>query len=322
MITTVVGSFPVNISHPNNIKDKILNTFGKFDPYNNMIEDLIEFQFNLGIDIVSEGQTRDDMVALFVKNIPGFRYENNTSFIKGKIQAPNNGITINDVKLAQSKLNNLIKESDLTKDEAKNKGVKGIITGPSTIIHSSRLESFYKDKNNAIIDYANAIKKEVNALDKLKLKYIQIDEPFLSTGMVDLKTAKQAIDIITKGVKTPVAIHVCGDISNVFKDLTQFNVDILDLEFAGNNTNIKVLEENKLLIKDKKIGFGCINSASKNLDSKEKVLNLIEKGMDIVGSENLILDPDCGLSKLPFDMVNEKLTLMCDLNKQLSLGEY
>ena len=32
------------------------------------------------------------------------------------------------------------------------KGVKGIITGPTTIIHSSRIQSFYKNKEDAIID--------------------------------------------------------------------------------------------------------------------------------------------------------------------------
>ena len=302
MITTVVGSFPLEIKPPETFGEKLKNTLGLYDPYKKLIEELVELQFNLGIDIVTDGQVRDDMVGLFVKHIPGFVYKDNTSFIVSKIQKPIKSITVEDVKFAQNKLNSL------TDDD--NKGVKGIITGPSTIIHSSRIKYFYKNKNDAIIDYAYAIKDEAKSLENVGCKYIQIDEPFLSTGMVDIKTAKEAINIISKDIKIPVAMHVCGDISTVFKDLTSFNVDILDFEFAGNNTNINVLKENKDYLKDKIVGFGCIDSASQKLDDKSKVENLINKGVEIMGAENLILDPDCGLKKVPLSMVKEKLKLM------------
>lgn len=58
-----------------------------------------------------------------------------------------------------------------------------------------------------------------------------------------MKTAREAIDIIHDGLDIPLAMHVCGILDNAFKDLTRFNVDILDMEFAGNNVNMGVLEK-------------------------------------------------------------------------------
>ena len=54
-----------------------------------------------------------------------------------------------------------------------------------------------------------------DASDKISVKkvdpvYIQVDEPFLSTGMVDMKTAREAIDIIHDGLEIPLGMHVCG----------------------------------------------------------------------------------------------------------------
>ena len=41
MITTVVGSFPLEIKDPKSKKDKFLKIFGSFDPYKNLIEEIV-----------------------------------------------------------------------------------------------------------------------------------------------------------------------------------------------------------------------------------------------------------------------------------------
>ena len=88
---------------------------------------------------------------------------------------------------------------------------------------------------------------------------------------MDLKVASEAIDIIGENLTVPLAMHVCGNLDSVFKDLIKFNIDILDCEFAGNDTNIKILEENASLVKNKKIGFGCLDTSINEVDSKEKL---------------------------------------------------
>lgn len=309
MRSTVVGSFPVELKEASSTKDKLLNVFGVYDPYKESIKQVVFSQLDAGIDIISDGQVRGDMVSSFSKFIPGMKIEDGNTYIVSKIRKPTGEISVKDLLYAKSLIN---KYYDGNVPEGK--GIKGIITGPSTIIHSSRITSFYKNKEDAIIDLAYSLKFEVDAIEKkVKPVYIQVDEPFLSTGMVDMKVAREAIDIIAEGLSVPLAMHVCGTIDGVYKDLARFNVDILDFEFAGNNVNIDVLENNIALFNGKKIGFGCVDSAVNELDSYEVTEKLISRGIDIVGEDNILLDPDCGLRRAPVDVAFSKLKLINEI---------
>lgn len=318
MITTVVGSFGIDLKEPKTFVEKLKSSIGLYDPYKIAIEEAVKLQLNCGVDIIGDGQPRGDMVASFVKHIPGFSYEMNSSVILSKIRAPQVDIMIKDLKYAQKVLANEIKTRNISPEEASRKGVKLILTGPSTIVHSSRIESFYKERNPAIIDCAYALRREVESAEKSGAKYVQIDDPFLSTGMVDLKVAKESIAILTDGIEIPMAMHVCGNLNECFKDIAKFPIDILDCEFAGNNVNIGVLEENADLLKGKKLGFGCVDSALNAVDDKEEVKALIQRGIDAVGKEKMILDPDCGLRKVDIPIAMEKLKIISDLAKEFN----
>ncbi len=314
MYSTVVGSFPVKLNEPASLKDKILNIFNMYDPYKAAIKNAVFKQLDAGIDVVSDGQVRGDMVSSFTKYIPGMKLDNGNTVITSKIQKPTKEISINDLKYTKS----LVKEyyNNKIPDE---KGVKGIITGPSTIVYSSRIESYYKNKDDAILDLAQSLKMELIAISKkVQPKYIQIDEPFLSTGMVDFKTAREAIDIMSENVDVPISMHVCGNLDNVFKELAKFNVDILDFEFAGNDVNLDVLKKNADLLKNKKIGFGCVDTSKNTVDSYIDVKNLVCEGIEIIGQDNIILDPDCGLRRAPEDVAYEKLQLISQVKKEFS----
>ena len=318
MITTVVGSFGIDLKEPKTFGEKLKSAIGLYDPYKIAIEDAVKLQLDCGIDIIGDGQPRGDMVGSFVKHIPGFSYEMNSSVIVSKIRAPQVDIMIKDLKYAQKVLANEIKARNMPEEEAERKGVKLMLTGPSTLVHSSRIESFYKERNPAIIDCAHALRREVESAENAGAKYVQIDEPFLSTGMVDLKVAKEAIGILTDGIEMPMAMHVCGNLDGCFKEIAKFPIDILDCEFAGNNVNIGILEENADLLKGKKLGFGCLDSALNAVDDKEEVKALIERGIAAFGKENILLDPDCGLRKVDIPIAKEKLKIMVDLAKDLN----
>lgn len=317
LFTTVVGSFDINLKEAETFTDKVKSALGLYDPYKIAVEEAVKFQLNAGLDIIGDGQPRGDMVGSFVSHIPGFSYEMNSSVIVDKIKTPLEYIALPDLKYAMAVLDKELDKMNLSGEERAKKGVKGIITGPSTIVHSSRIESFYKERNPAIIDTAHALRKEVESISKSGAKYIQIDEPFLSTGMVDIKTAKEAISILSEDIDIPVAMHVCGNLSEVFKDLLKFDIDYLDCEFAGNNVNIGLLEENADLIDGKKIGFGCLDSASNSVDEAEKVRELVERGINAIGVENMFLDPDCGLRKVDLPIAERKVKIMTDLAKEL-----
>lgn len=311
MLSTVIGSFPVELEPPKSFKDKLLNIFGVYDPYKLAIARAVKLQLDAGVDIISDGQVRGDMVTSFSQYTMGMKIEGSSTVIYNKITKPTREITTADLKYAKKLLNDYYGGNVPAE-----KGVKGIVTGPSTIVFSSRIESFYKNKNAAILDLAHALRYEMEAITKVGVKYIQIDEPFLSTGMVDMKTAKEAISIMAEGLDVPVGMHVCGTLDQVFKDLTTFKIDILDCEFAGNNVNLKILEDNAHLIKNK-IGLGCLDTSKNEVDSYETTKQIVDKGIEILGKDRIILSPDCGLRKASPDVAFNKLKIMDKVKEEL-----
>ncbi|OWT32616.1 methionine synthase [Methanobrevibacter sp. 87.7] len=323
MLTTVVGSFPFKLKTPNSFSDKLKHVFGTYDPYKLAIKDIVTDELNAGIDIVCDGGVRENMnmINIFSRHMQGMKIEDGTTVIKSKILPSYKDITVDDVNTAKRVLDDyLVKnENNLTEDEISNKGVKAVVTGPSTMIYASRIESFYKNKDDAIFDYAHAFNSELKAIEeKTEAKYIQVDEPIWSTGVADMSVASEAIDILIDGIDLPIAIHACGDISEIYKVLANLNVDILDLEFAGNSNNFKIFKNNISKFKGKKIGFGCLNSAVDRVDDKYSTGDLISKAIEIIGKDNLLLDPDCGLGKLSHENAFKKLQLMCNLKNEFN----
>ena len=314
MKSTVVGSFPVELKEASSAKNKLLNALGAYDPFKEAIKTSVIAQLDAGVDIVSDGQVRGDMVSIFTEFIPGMKIVDGNTEIVSKIRNPVQEISVKDLQYAKKVMKEYFNGSI-----PEGKGVKGIITGPNTIVHSSRLTAFYKTKEDAIIDLAHSLKHEVDAIaKKVEPVYIQIDEPFLSTGMVEMKTAREAIGILKDGLEVPLAMHVCGILSDCFSDIAEFNVDILDFEFAGNNVNLDVLEKNSSLILNKKIGFGCVDSSVNTVDDIEDIDELVCRAIDIVGKDNLFLDPYCGLRRAPRDVAFEKLRLINQIKDKYS----
>ena len=61
-----------------------------------------------------------------------------------------------------------------------------------------------------------------------------------------------------------------------------------------------------------------MDSASKDLDKENKVREIIQTGIEVMGEENILLDPDCGLKKMKLETAKNKLKLMIKLNNELS----
>ena len=72
------------------------------------------------------------------------------------------------------------------------------------------------------------------------------------------------------------------------------------------------------LLKGKKLGFGCVDSAVNAVDDKDEVKALVERGIAAVGKENMLLDPDCGLRKVDIPIAKEKLRILSDLAKEFN----
>ena len=290
LATTVVGSYPV-------IKGSGLRSL--FDPLHTAVETAVADQIAAGIDIISDGQVRGDMIQVFASKLPGVKGQE----VIGKVQPASLPITVGDTKYA------------LTKAPK----VKGIITGPATLAHGLHISTpMYRNKEELSLDLAAALVPEAKALEAAGATLLQIDEPIFSTGMADLACGKQAIEIITTALRIPTCMHVCGNLGNVLDEILKFNVNVLDFEFANNPANLDLLSRRDLA--GRMIGYGCVDSSTDKIESVAEIKKRIEKGIEIFDPRIMLLDPDCGMRMRSRDVAFTKLKHMNEAAKMVRLG--
>ncbi len=290
LATTVVGSYPV-------VKAGGLKSL--FDPLGGAVETAVADQISAGIDIISDGQVRGDMIGAFTSKLPGIREQQ----VAGKIQPSAGAITAGDTKYARSKFPK----------------VKGIITGPTTLAHGIHISTpMYRNKEELALDLAVALVVEARALEATGVALLQIDEPILSTGIADLAVARQAVELIGSSVRIPICMHVCGNLSNVLDEILKFNVNVLDFEFSKNPGNLDILSRRDL--EGKMLGYGCVDSASEEVETVHEIKKRIEKAVEYFDPKILLIDPDCGMRMRSRESAYWKLKNMCDAAKEVRIA--
>jgi len=290
LATTVVGSYPV-------VKGGGLRSL--FDPLHSAVETAVADQIAAGIDIISDGQVRGDMIGAFASKLPGVRGQE----VVGKIQPPATAITVGDTKYALSRAPK----------------VKGIITGPSTLAHGLHISTpMYRNKEEVALDLAAALIVEAKALEAAGVALLQIDEPILSTGIADLAVGKQAVEILASAVRVPTCMHVCGNIANVIDEILKYNVNVLDFEFSNNQANLDILSRRDLT--GKMLGYGCVDNTTDEVESVPVLRKRIEKGVEYFDPKILLIDPDCGMRMRTREAAFAKLKNMADAAKEVRLA--
>ncbi len=310
LTTTVVGSFParplgrdfersynIDVGRITSMKGSPndLDTSIDPDPFKISLERSVQAQLDAGIDIISDGQTRNDMVTLFASKLNGIRMKTRPVVI-GDISF-NSPITKDDLLYARGLIGDNVK-------------IKGIITGAYTMARSC-VDEHYGNVENLAFDIAEAFSKEVEAISDI-VDVIQVDEPFFSIDRPEY--GKDLVEIILKNTNVYKALHVCGDIQPLFEDLIEIKVDILDHEFAA-HTGL----DNFVAGFDfpQKLGFGCVRSDVNEAEPVNKIKERILKGLDLFSEDKLLLDPDCGLRNLDQKVACQKLKNMVEARDQV-----
>jgi 5-methyltetrahydropteroyltriglutamate--homocysteine methyltransferase len=290
--TSVIGSYPADI---NNI-DFIQNYFnGKEMSWNKYISKAVNDIVTAGIDIVSDGQTRDPFINIFTRKLNGCRIRDRTEIInKVEYKDP---ITVND----QIYVKNLI--PNRTK-------LVGIIVGPHTLCESV-VDLYYKDKKELAFDFAYALKQETKVLQN-HVDMISIDEPFFSNSIPEY--GYELIDIITNNISCPTRLHVCGDISNAVSELLEMPVDILSHEFKASPKLIDIFGEYDL---SKKICLGSVRSDNIQVETVEEIIDHINKAISLFGENISQIAPDCGQRLLPINIAFKKLKNLALAKKEI-----
>ena len=70
-------------------------------------------------------------------------------------------------------------------------------------------------------------------------------------------------------------------------------------------------------MKGKKLGFGCVDSKSERIEKVEDVKTTVERVAEIIGIENMLIDPDCGLRMLPHEVAYKKLEIVGEVKRRI-----
>jgi 5-methyltetrahydropteroyltriglutamate--homocysteine methyltransferase len=252
------------------------------------------------------------MITYFAEHAKGFQSKNGKWYITDRIEHDGRSIAAEDLKWVKKYLKEKYGE--------KAPLLKGIVTGPVTMVMSGMLKTKeYKGYRDP--ELYNDMGKFVNTEAQLQLEagadVIQIDEPYYSVG-APMELAKEAVRIARNNVEKPVHLHACGDITKVFDTLLDFPVDVLSHAFAGYPVNFEVISKDKLVKAKKKLGIGCVRTDTPELEAVPNVVELLKKAIELVGKENIIAHPDCGLRGLKDENVAaEKLVRMCKAIKEI-----
>ena len=271
----------------------------------------IELQEKIGLDVLVDGEIyRGDMVTYFANNLDGFR-------ISGLVRSYGNRYYRKPIITGEVKW-----QEPITVDwwrfaqELSNKPVKGMVTGPYTMMDWS-FNEYYPSRREACLALAKALHEEVKALAKAGAKIIQIDEPAISARPEELSEfAIEAMKIVTEGVDAYFINHICyGAFEFIYPEMLKLPVDNFDLEMSNSEFDLVELFREHPFTKD--LSFGVVDAHSHVVEGAELVEGRIRRALDVLRPEQLWIDPDCGLKTRTYDETTGKLKVIVSATKKV-----
>ena len=285
-------------------------------------ERTIRLQEQLDIDVLVHGEfERNDMVEYFGEQLAGYAFTQNgwvqsygsrcvkPPIIYGDVFRPED-MTVRWSAYAQS----------LT-----NRPVKGMLTGPVTILQWSFVRND-QPRSTTTYQIALAILDEVQALEKAGIKIIQIDEPAIREGLPLRKADQQdyldwavrAFRVSSSNVDddTQIHTHMCySEFNDIIEDIAAMDADVITIETS--RSQMELLDAFADFKYPNDIGPGVYDIHSPRVPSTDEMVNLLRKAKAVVPSEQLWVNPDCGLKTRAWPETKAALESMVEAAKIL-----
>jgi 5-methyltetrahydropteroyltriglutamate--homocysteine methyltransferase len=323
--TTTIGSFP-QTPEVRSWRARFKKGQLKLEEYNALlkkeIEETIRFQEESGIDVLVHGEfERNDMVEYFGEQLAGFTFTSNgwvqsygsrcvkPPIIYGDVWRPK-PMTVKWSSFAQS----------LT-----NKWVKGMLTGPVTILQWSFVRND-QPRSETCNQIALAIRDEVVDLENAGIKIIQIDEPAIREGLplrkqdwkAYLDWAVKAFRISASGVndETQIHTHMCySEFNDIIQNITDMDADVITIECS--RSQMELLDAFADFNYPNEIGPGVYDIHSPRVPSVDEMVKLLEKAKKVIPFDQLWVNPDCGLKTRHWEETKKALIEMVAAAKVL-----
>lgn len=327
--TTTIGSFPQTKevrSWRAAFKKGNLTEVQYNDLLQHETERTIRWQEQIGIDVLVHGEyERNDMVEYFGEQLAGFAFTQNgwvQSYGSRCVKPP---IIYGDVSRTKPMT---VKWSEYAQSLTDNY-VKGMLTGPVTILQWSFVRND-QPRSETCKQIALAIHDEVVDLEKAGIKIIQIDEPAIREGLplrrnqwdAYLKWAVESFRISASGVndETQIHTHMCySEFNDIIKHIADMDADVITIECS--RSQMELLDAFSVYKYPNEIGPGVYDIHSPRVPTKDEILQLMKKAKKVIPSNQLWVNPDCGLKTRHWEETEKALIEMVQAAKELRVLE-
>ncbi len=323
--TTTIGSFP-QTKEVRQLRVKLKNGVLTTEQYElalkEEIKSVIRWQESIELDVLVHGEfERNDMVEYFGEQLNGFAFTQFgwvQSYGSRGVKPP---IIFGDVERTRPMT---VKWSTYAQSLT-NKPVKGMLTGPITILQWSFVRNDQPRETTAN-QIALAIRDEVTDLENAGIKIIQIDEPAIREGLPlrksdwekYLKWSVKAFRISSSSVKdeTQIHTHMCySEFNEIITDIANMDADVITIETS--RSQMELLDAFADFNYPNEIGPGVYDIHSPRVPTREEMTALLEKASAVLDARQIWVNPDCGLKTRGWHETKSALTRMVEAAKTI-----
>ncbi|MCS7209994.1 MAG: 5-methyltetrahydropteroyltriglutamate--homocysteine S-methyltransferase, partial [Fimbriimonadales bacterium] len=287
----------------------------------NQIRELIQFQEQLGLDVLVHGEfERTDMVEFFAEKMDGIAFTQQGWLLSYGTRVYRPPIIYGDVaRSAPMTVQEIAFAQSLTP-----KPVKGMLTGPVTIVAWSYVREDIPVEQVAY-QIALALNDEVRDLEAAGIPIIQIDEPAyrerapLKRADWDayFRWAAQAFKLAARAKpETQVHTHMCySDFTQVLHYIDRMDADVITMEAARSRGEVISAFEHYNYARQ--IGPGVFDVHTPAVPSVESIQTVLERAVRVIPKEQFWVNPDCGLKTRNWEEVVPALKNMVQAAQNL-----
>lgn len=302
--TTTIGSFPQTSDVKLNRKAFKAGEISKeqYVQFNrDKIAECVKLQENIGLDVLVHGEyERNDMVEYFGEYLNGFLFTEKAWVQSYGTRCVKPPIIWGDI----SRETSMTVEWSVYAQSLTNKPMKGMLTGPVTILNWSFPREDISLKECAY-QIALAIRDEVLDLEANGIRVIQVDEAALREKLplrksewkeAYLSWAIPAFRLVHSRVKpeTQIHTHMCySEFTDIISAIDDMDADVITFEASRSNLAIlDALQENHF---QTQVGPGVYDIHSERIPSVEEIKQVLDLMLEKLPKEKLWVNPDCGL---------------------------
>jgi 5-methyltetrahydropteroyltriglutamate--homocysteine methyltransferase len=192
--------------------------------------------------------------------------------------------------------------------------VKITLPGPFTMSQQA-VNEYYPDDESLALALAQAVNEEVRSLFDAGADVVQLDEPWLQAraeraGAFGVAAINRALE----GVSGTTAVHLCFGYAALVKnkpasgysflrELEDSRADQISIEAAQPRLDLTVVDA----LPSKTVMVGVLDLEDPEVESADTVARRIERALEHLPPERLIVTPDCGMKYLPRETAFGKL---------------